>query len=291
MIAFNKNKNKDKNGNQNENKSGNDNENVNKNGNKNGDWEQEKLLKKLNALNHRYLLDNSAQEIMEHLNLYRNLKENNCLWTVKSESSSEVRTITICGKDRPGFYSKLAGVFFLNGLDIVASQAYALIDDCALDIFKVMPPKDRIFENEKWEKTKRELQQAINDDTFLDRLKEKLPKTIVPASGQAPMPNCVRIDNETSSFFTIIEVFTHDFPGILFIITNTLYRLGLDVRVAIVATKIDQVVDVFYVRYADNGKIDDPAEEIRMKQAILDALPSVEKHEQYNTKNQNIIAL
>lgn len=240
-----------------------------------GSWEESLLIKELDCMSHRYLLYVSASEIMTHLNLYRRLEKRDFLWTITSHDDSYIRTITVCGKDKPGFYSKLAGVFFLNGLNIVGSQAYSLGNNTALDIFKVMPPTDRIFENEKWNKAEKEFQQALNDDAFLERLIDKLPRSITPKSGQMPIPNKVRIDNETSSFFTIIEVFTYDFPGLLFAITNVLYKLGLDVRVAMVATKIDQVVDIFYVKAVDNGKIDDPAMGEEIKNSILKALPSV----------------
>ncbi|MBF0469353.1 MAG: hypothetical protein HQK61_10800, partial [Desulfamplus sp.] len=242
--------------------------------NDNATWDESVLLKELDRMSYRYLLYVPASEIMTHLNLYRRLGNRDFLWTVASRDDSDIRTITICGKDKPGFYSKLAGVFFLNGLNIVGSQAYSLGNNAALDIFKVMPPKDKIFENEKWSKAEKEFQQAINDDAFLERLTDKLPRSIDPKSGQIPIPNDVRIDNETSSFFTIIEVFAYDFPGLLFAITNVLYKLKLDVRVAMVATKIDQVVDVFYVKSVENGKIDDPWQQEEIKNAILEALPS-----------------
>ena len=132
-----------------------------------------------------------------------------------------------------------------------------------------------IILQKKCEKAEKEFQQALNDDSFLERLTDKLPKSITPKSGQMQMPNEVRIDNETSSFFTVIEVFTYDFPGLLFAITNVLYKLGLDVRVAVVATKIDQVVDVFYVKSVDNGKIDDVKRQEEIKNSILKALPSI----------------
>lgn len=238
-------------------------------------WDESLLRKELDCMSHRYLLYVPAPEIMTHLNLYRRLENRDFLWTIASQDASDIRTITICGKDKPGFYSKLAGVFFLNGLNIVGSQAYSLGTNVALDIFKVMPPNDKIFENEKWNKAEREFQQALNDDAFLERLTDRLPRSITTKSGQIPIPNDVRIDNETSSFFTIIEVFTYDFPGLLFAITNVLYKLGLDVRVAMVATKIDQVVDVFYVKTVDNGKIDDPEREAKIKNSILEALPIV----------------
>ena len=66
------------------------------------------------------------------------------------------------------------------------------------------------------------------------------------------------MDNESSDFFTIIEIFTHDFPGLLYRITNSLFQCRLDVWVAKIATKADQVVDVFYVRDFDGQKVDSP---------------------------------
>jgi [protein-PII] uridylyltransferase len=76
------------------------------------------------------------------------------------------------------------------------------------------------------------------------------------------------VDNKSSSFFTIIEVFTYNFPGLLFTITDTLYRRGLDIRVAKIATKVDQVVDIFYVRNFEGQKVDSDTQIDRIKAAI-----------------------
>ena len=77
------------------------------------------------------------------------------------------------------------------------------------------------------------------------------------------------VDNEGSSFFTIIEVFAYDFPGLLYLITDAIARCGLDIRVAKIATKVDQVVDVFYVRDESNGKVDDKARVEKIRSEIL----------------------
>ncbi|MDO9263126.1 MAG: [protein-PII] uridylyltransferase, partial [Desulfosalsimonadaceae bacterium] len=86
--------------------------------------------------------------------------------------------------------------------------------------------------------------------------------------------NRVVIDNDSSSFFTIIEVFACDFKGLLFNITDVISRLGLNIAVAKVATKVDQVVDVFYVRDESDAKIKDPDFIEKIKSEILSVLPS-----------------
>ncbi len=240
----------------------------------------------LDSMSRRYLVYIPAQSIAEHIHLYRNLNDKIFVWQVSKEGGADFRTVTICGRDVPGFYSKVAGVFFLNGLDIIGSQAYSLGKEHVLDIFTVKPPRDRLFEAEKWEKAENDLIHAIQDDHFLDNALGRIPRSLTVSSGKSPKPNTVRIDNDTSSFFTIIEVFTYDFPGLLFSVTNALYRNRINVNVAMVATKVDQVIDVFYVRSLDNdAKIETEQELEKIKTAILISLPQIQAKERNNEKN------
>ncbi|RLC01743.1 MAG: [protein-PII] uridylyltransferase [Deltaproteobacteria bacterium] len=249
-------------------------------------WRKDEINSQLESMSQRYLVHVPAQSIVDHINLYRSLGDKEFIWQISKGSNSDIRTVSICGKDKPGFYSKVAGIFFLNGLDIVASQAYSLGEEHVLDIFKVKPPKDRIFEKEKWEKAENDLIQAIRDDHFLDNALDKIPLILRVSSGKKPEPNTIRIDNETSSFFTIIEVFTYDFPGLLFSITNALYRNHINVNVAMVATKVDQVVDIFYIQSIENDtKIETRQKLTQIKKAILNSLPDIIAKEGNNEKN------
>jgi [protein-PII] uridylyltransferase len=69
-------------------------------------------------------------------------------------------------------------------------------------------------------------------------------------------------------------VFTYDFPGLLFSITDALYQCDLNIWVAKIATKADQVVDVFYVRDVNGQKVDLPDQVTRIKAAIIERLRS-----------------
>ena len=53
--------------------------------------------------------------------------------------------------------------------------------------------------------------------------------------------------------------------GLLYLITHTLTNLRLDIRIAKIATKGDQIADVFYVRDLEGQKVEDDEyiEEIR----------------------------
>ena len=249
-------------------------------------WREGEINKQMESMPQRYMVNVPSQIIVTHINLYRQLKSRDFIWQISKENNSDIRTVSICGKDKPGFYSKIAGVFYLNNVDIVASQAYSFGEEHVIDIFKVKPPKDRIFEKEKWEKAEKDLARSIKGDHFLDNVLDKIPRKIQVSSGKSPRPNTIRIDNETSSFFTIIEVFTYDFPGLLFSITNALYRSHLNVEVAMVATKVDQVVDVFYVKSLENdAKIENEQGLILIKKAILKSLPHITAKEMNNEKS------
>jgi len=239
-----------------------------------GKWSQEILEKEIESMSHRYLLQTPVDLIDEHIYLRRNLEDDDFNWSIKKEEASGLRIVSICGKDRPGFFSKIAGVFFLNNLSIQVADAFSWGKDTVLDIFRVMPPKDTIFEKEKWEQVEKDLNIAINDNDFLKNLNEKIPEAYTPSSGQLLRPSKVKIDNKISSFFTIVEVFTHDFPGILFAITNALYKNDIDVKLAKIATKVDQVVDIFYVCSADHGQKVESSETLKkLKKSILQSLP------------------
>jgi len=79
---------------------------------------------------------------------------------------------------------------------------------------------------------------------------------------------------------------TYDFPRLLFTITNTLYRAGINVNVAIVATKVDQEIDIFYVRDVEGDqKIESKERLNQIKTAIINRLPQIQSKEVINEKN------
>ncbi len=126
-----------------------------------------------------------------------------------------------------------------------------------------------MFEEEKWERAREHLQAALSGNLDLAlALKEKMQAYRMDKLWASERPHRVVIDNRSSSFFTIIEVFSRDFPGLLFDITDALFRCKLDVWVAKIATKVDQVVDVFYVRDFDGQKVDS-ADQVSAIQAVI----------------------
>jgi [protein-PII] uridylyltransferase len=238
--------------------------------------ESEAIKSLLAQMTPRYLLYMDVADILRHSKLYRSLGDRSFTWEVKPDDSQHIRTVTICAKDRPGLFAMIAGVFTLNNINILDVQANTWRNNIALDIFTVEPPPDQIFEAERWQRAERHLQSALAGQ--IDLSKELSQKEAIsgPVKGThvSIRPDRVVIDNKSSSFYTIIEVFTYDFRGLLYRVADAISRFGLNISVAKIATKVDQVVDVFYVRDANDGKVDDPRRTAAVREAILSVLAS-----------------
>jgi [protein-PII] uridylyltransferase len=237
--------------------------------------EQAAVDQLLAVMSPRYLIYANPEQMSDHIRLHGELGDRDFVWQVDRSSGVGTRTVTVCAKDRPGLFSKIAGVFTLHSINILDVQVFTWRNNVALDIFEVEPPPDPIFEYERWAKAEKSLADALAGDLDLPAaLKAPIERHSPRLPAEMGRPLQVNIDNESSSFFTIIEVFANDFPGLLFVVTDILFRCQLDVWVAKIATRVDQVVDVFYVRDFDGQKVDEPSQVAVIKSAIEGALGS-----------------
>lgn len=79
-------------------------------------------------------------------------------------------------------------------------------------------------------------------------------------------------DNGSFDFLPLIEGFADDRIGLLYRITRALFTLGIDIRIAKIATKGDQVADVFYVLDLEGQKIPEQEKTGRITSVLLQKL-------------------
>ena len=235
----------------------------------------------------RYLLYTPSKAILRHVALYQRLGQEPFVLEARANPETNYRTATICARDFPGLFSRIAGVFTLDNLDILSARIYTWRNHIALDVFQVKAPPDKLFEDEIWARVKKDLSAALKGELDLSAALDQKVRAYQSAQRQTPMrPDKIIVDNESSDFFTIIEIYTHDFPGLLYKITDTLFGCKLDIRVAKIGVKTDQVVDVFYVRDFDGQKADSPEQVAAIKEAITETLtngPNMISHHHNHT--------
>jgi len=196
------------------------------------------------------------------------------LWNVKKTAESEIRTVTIMANDYPDIFSKIVGAFTLNGLDISGAKSFTQ-QGSTLDIFKVRAIPGHRFEEKKLEDAKSSLRAALTGELDLSsEISRQIPKRQMLVS-QTGKPNRITVNNKTSLLFSILEVSTSDFPGLLFGITDALFRSDIHVWMAKISTKGDRVSDSFYIKDFDGQKIESPQQISALRTSIRKALPNI----------------
>ena len=176
--------------------------------------------------------------------------------------------ITVMTDDRPGVFSRVAGVLALRGLDVVHAIAHSTDSGRAVSRFRVADPHR---DETPWDRVLSDLDLVLDGRLALharlaeraDSLqhRQRLRITAPPAS--------VAFDNEAAIDATVIDVNAPDATGILYRITRALAELDLDIRSAKVQTLGTHVVDAFYVCDRHGHKVTDPRTLGEIERAIL----------------------
>ena len=82
----------------------------------------------------------------------------------------------------------------------------------------------------------------------------------------------MRLDNELSDRFTVIEVECLDRNGLLYDLTHTISELNLDIASAHIATFGERVVDTFYVTDLVGHKLTAKARQSRIRRKLIEAI-------------------
>ncbi|MBT1076720.1 [protein-PII] uridylyltransferase [Geobacter grbiciae] len=232
------------------------------------------VREELKAMTNRHLLSNAPQVIAEHVKLLLALEHEKIITRLDHESDGGYSNFTICTLDVPGLFSMITGVMAANGINILGAQIHTSSNGKALDILQVNSPQGFIITDEgRWKRVNEDLRQVLTGKTPVATLVAKRQRPTLLAEKAKPRFSArVEIDNEVSSDYTVIDIYTHDKVGILYQITSTLTELGLYIGVSKISTKVDQVADVFYVKDIFGHKITNPERLEEIRERLLKAV-------------------
>jgi [protein-PII] uridylyltransferase len=178
--------------------------------------------------------------------------------------------VTVVTDDRPGVFSRVAGVLALRGLDVLEAVAYSTADGEALSRFRVV---DRLRDETPWDAITADLARALDGRLAIEaRLADRARSHAGSRRLVTNERTAVTFDNEASDDATVIDVEAPDAVGLLYRITRAFADLDLDIRSAKVQTLGAQVVDAFYVRDRFGKKVLDRDVMAEAERAVLYAV-------------------
>ncbi|HXF56917.1 MAG TPA: ACT domain-containing protein [Actinomycetota bacterium] len=169
----------------------------------------------------------------------------------------ETWAVAVGARDRLGLLASVAGAMTLAGLSVLTARAFTTEHGVALDVFEVRSAFNEPLEEDHLARLRSHLDDALAGRADLvervaARLAHYLPT--VPTDVRV----AVRVDQDASEAFTVVEVEGPDRLGLLFELARTFALHGVDVHSARVATYGPRVVDAFYVNDPARGKLTDP---------------------------------
>ncbi len=158
--------------------------------------------------------------------------------------------VNICTWDRPGLFSRITGVLAECGLNILGAQIFTRTDSIALDRFFVTDARTgQLPKGVQREKCAERLVRALaaEKDVELDLTSLPVETIEYQAVADERIPTVIEFDNRSSEDFTILDLETEDHVGLLYVVSDTLAELGLDIQLAKIQTEKGAAIDSFYL--------------------------------------------
>ncbi|MDX2175537.1 MAG: DUF294 nucleotidyltransferase-like domain-containing protein [Candidatus Sumerlaeia bacterium] len=172
--------------------------------------------------------------------------------------------------DVPGLFVNLCGAIAGLRANIHAAQVYTGNAGICIDVFQLHAPKRASLDADVVERLEAKLNAVIEANAEEDwgALRRGGPVR-EPLRDIQPE---IKIDNEVSPQYTVVEVFAADRPRLLYSLACALNDCGLSVELALISTESYRVADVFYVTGWDSNKLTDPVLQERLRRRLLQAL-------------------
>jgi len=219
-----------------------------------------------------YILSFTPNAIERHIRLKPRLSEQPSL--LLAENRGPYWSLLVMARDRTGLLAKIFGVLALHNLDVLAAQIFTLGDGIAVDVLDVKSSVDEDYDVQDWGALRKKLDLALDNRLGLaHRLAKKYRPVKLGGWQRHPKSQTeIVLDNETSDLYTILEVYAEDRTGLIYAITRTLADFGIGISRAKIGSKVDQVVDVFYIQDKTGQKISAPDLQKEIRDALLYAV-------------------
>ena len=174
---------------------------------------------------------------------------------IHNKEGAEATEVSIMSKDSKGLFAKLTGALSAMEINIVNAKIFTNSSNIAVDVIWIQDKDNKpIIDNSRIQRIKEKISNYIKSEiksqiSIESRLKNKRINAFT-------VPVVVKIMNNISSDYTVVEVSGKDRPSILHELAKAIHFLDLNLFRAQVATFGERVVDVFYILDSQNKKIE-----------------------------------
>jgi len=239
------------------------------------DWPRDQVDSHLARGYPTYWLGWDVDEHERHARLMREADGAGRALTVDTrvDTYRAVAAITVYTADHPGLFSRIAGALAVAGASINAARIFTTRDGMALDTFWVRDAQGGpVVETEKLDRAARTIERTLRGEIRpMAEIRAQRPN--IPSRYDVfAVPPRVFTDNAIAPRHTVIEVDGPDRQGLLYQVTDVLFRLNVMIHGAKISTYGERAIDVFYVQNVLGEKITNEATLKRIRQKLTDVL-------------------
>jgi glutamate-ammonia-ligase adenylyltransferase len=250
----------------------------------------------LRSMDAAYVETFSPDEIARHAVLISQLDDETPAVIEATPVRGDTLSLTVVAYDQPGDLAMICGLLFAHGFDIVGGHAFtsqpgsptahldALLPGqpandrsrLVIDCFQLKSPGPSA-RSDVWSEYRSDLTQMISlaragelrkaQGLLVRRVAAALQESATPPAALAPIE--LRIDNEISERFTVLQVGAEDTPGFLYELANSLTLLGFSIERVVLNTRDQRAIDTFFIVGPDGLKVTDPEQQNRLRAAVV----------------------
>ena len=179
--------------------------------------------------------------------------------------------VTVIARDAPFALSRFCAVLSANDANIFDANIFTRDDGIIIDRFRVADAGTRKeLDSVVCRKIAEDLKLVMKGTLDIEHVFREHHRRWKRRPRQPANPS-IRTDVqfEDNPRFTIIDVYAPDAVGFLYRVTGTISRLGMNIYFAKIATRVDGIIDSFYVLDRGGTPVTDPQRRQEIRENIL----------------------
>jgi [protein-PII] uridylyltransferase len=221
-----------------------------------------------------YIASFSDKEISQHIESIEQSRRAGSVLTMHYTHHRGFTELTIIIEDRPFALSDLCGILTANDANIIDANIFTRSDGIIIDKFRVTDyASERALSDEACGTILKQLEELTanrldNLEVLIEQHRRKWKRR---QRAHTQPDNIFDVRFDETPHHTIIDVYGPDMIGMLYQLTRTISEIGLSIDFAKIATRVDGIVDSFYVLTREGEKIDSEAYS-EIKERILKSI-------------------